>query len=365
MTDVTDRVFNFSAGPAAIPLQVLEEAQANLLCYPGAGASVLEISHRSAFFTDIIEETELNLRRLLRIPDDYRVLFLQGGAQLQFSMVPMNILRGADRPGTYVVTGTWGKKALAEAENVGSVKAIWSGETEGFRRFPAADEVKVPARASYVHITSNETIQGVQFDDEPDFGDLPVVCDASSDFLSRPMRVERFGLIYACAQKNAGTAGLSVVIVRDDLIQASRDGLASMLDYRRHADAGSRLNTPPVFAIYLFLLITRWLQKEIGGLSAVDERNSTKAATLYEVLDHTDFYSGHAESGSRSRMNVTFRLPNEALERDFLEQAAKRGLRELKGHRSVGGIRASIYNAMSLEGVEALRHFMLEFEQQG
>ena len=363
MSDSNERCYNFSAGPAAIPLSVLKKAQEEMLCLPGAGASVLEISHRSPWFSEIMEETEANVRLLLDIPDGYRVLFLQGGAQLQFSMVPMNLLLGPDRPGCYIVTGTWGGKALKEARKEGPSVVAWNGSEEGFRRLPAASEIELPDSLSYVHTTSNETIQGVQFQTPPDVGPAPLVCDMSSDFLSRPVDVSRYGLIYACAQKNAGAAGLTVVLVRDDLLERSADDLSSMLSYRLQADAGSRLNTPPTFAIYLFLLITRWL-RELGGLSAVAELNERKAATLYEVLDSSDFYTGHVRTVDRSKMNVTFRLRDEDLEKKFLEQAEIRGLRALKGHRSVGGIRASIYNAMPLEGAEALRHFMLEFERQ-
>ena len=363
MSDVSDRVYNFSAGPAAIPLSVLKEAQEDLLCLPGAGASVLEISHRSSAFTQVLEETELNLRQLLKVPENYQVLFLQGGAQLQFSMVPMNLLLGKKRPGNYVLTGAWGKKALQEALKVGDTRVVWSGEEEEFRRVPADAELDLDEDASYVYVTSNETIQGVQFQSTPDVGEVPLVCDASSDFLSRPIPVERYGLLYACAQKNAGAAGLTVVIVRDDLLERSGENLASMLDFGRLAKAGSRLNTPPVFAIYLFLLITRWLQGK-HGLEAIAERNRRKAAILYELVDSGDFYKGHADADSRSQMNVTFRLPSEVLDKQFLESAERRGLCSLKGHRSVGGIRASIYNAVSLEAVEALRHFMVEFEKR-
>jgi phosphoserine aminotransferase len=362
MTETGERVFNFSAGPAAIPLSVLQEAQRDLLCYPGAGASILEISHRSSFFTDIIEETEANLRRLLAVPESYSVLFLQGGARLQFSMVAANLLRDP-LAGLYLLTGTWGKMAYEEARHEGAVRVIWSDEEAGFRRVPAADELRLEEPGSYLHLTSNETIQGVQFASLPDVGDTPLVCDASSDFLSRPLAVEDHGLIYACAQKNAGAAGLTIVIVRNDLIAEPHSNLASMLDYARHARAGSRLNTPPVFAIYLFMLITRWLEDDRGGLEAVAAANRRKAQTLYEMIDEDDYYSGHAEAASRSHMNVCFRLPNETLDAAFLAAAAERGLTSLKGHRSVGGIRASIYNAMPQEGVDALRDFMYEFKR--
>lgn len=359
------RVYNFSPGPATMPLAVLEEAQRDLLCYPGAGASILEISHRSATMDAILEEAEENLRRLLTIPDSYRVLFLQGGATLQFSMVPLNLLRGRSAPAQYILTGSWGRKAIAEARREGEVTLAWDGSEDGFRRVPTDDELVVDPGAAYLHYTSNETIQGIQFAREPEVGDLPLVCDASSDFLSRPLAVERYGLLYACAQKNAGPAGLTVVLVRDDVLEGCADGLHSMLDYRLAAANGSRLNTPPVFAIYLFLLITRWLEGEMGGLAAMDERNRAKAAMLYEVLDvHGDFYAGHAERGSRSTMNVTFRLPTPELEQAFVQEAGEQGLAQLKGHRSVGGIRASLYNAMPREGAEALRDFMVDFRRR-
>ena len=363
MSDSTERCYNFSAGPAAIPLAVLKQTQEELLCLPGAGASVMEISHRSVHFTEIIEETELNVRSLLGVPYNYRVLFLQGGGQLQFSMVPMNLLLGPQNPGAYVITGTWGLKAEREAAKEGATSVAWSGAEEGFRHLPRNDEIELPGSASYVHITSNETIHGVQFQHEPEVGDAPLVSDSSSDFLSRPVDVSRYGLIYACAQKNAGAPGLTVVIVREDLLERSREDLGSMLSYRLQAEAGSRLNTPPTFAIYLLLLITRWLQEK-GGLAAVAALNQRKAKALYDVVDGSDFYRGHAESAVRSAMNVTFRLPNKSLDQRFLEEAERRGLLALKGHRSVGGVRASIYNAMPLEGAEALRHFMLEFEKQ-
>ena len=347
-----------------MPLSVLEEIQRDLLAYPGAGASILEISHRSPTMGDILEETELRLRRLLSIPDDYRVLFMQGGARLQFSMVPLNLLRGKAAPALYILTGSWGQKAIDEARREGEVRLAWDGTERDFRRVPADVELALDPAAAYVHFTSNETIHGVQFRAEPQVGDLPLVCDASSDFLSRPIPVGRYGLIYACAQKNAGAAGLTMVIVRDDLLEQSAADLHSMLDYRRFAEQRSLLNTPPVFAIYVLMLITRWLEGEMEGLAALAERNERKAATLYDVLDASEgFYVGHAEPGSRSRMNVTFRLPNDELGVSFLDQARELGLHQLKGHRSVGGVRASIYNAMPIPGVEALRDFMVEFRQ--
>ncbi len=361
---MAQRVYNFAAGPAVLPLPALEEAQRDLLALPGVGASVLEISHRSKTFQAIIEGAEQNLRKLLAIPDDYRVLFLQGGAQMQFAMVPMNFLRNTGKSADYLLTGSWGKKAMKEAETQGSTRVAWDGDAVELRRLPAREELDLDRAAAYVHITSNETIQGVQFATEPDVGDVPLVCDASSDFLCRPVPLRRYGILYACAQKNAGPAGVTVVILRDDLVERVPGDLPSMLSYKKLADANSLLNTPPCFGIYMVKLVTEWLLQEIGGLDKMHEQNRRKSALLYDVIDRSDgFYRGHAEPASRSIMNVTFRLPDESLETEFLEGAESRGLAALKGHRSVGGIRASIYNAMPVEGVEALRDFMLEFHQ--
>jgi len=359
------RVYNFSAGPAVLPVAAMEEAQRDLLALPGVGSSILEISHRSNTFKAIIERAEQNLRELVSIPDDYHVLFLQGGAQMQFAMVPMNLLRGTDQAAEFILTGSWGKKAMKEAQTQGEVSIAWDGDTVDLRRVPRQDELELDADAAYVHITSNETIQGVQFPQEPDVGDVPLVCDSSSDFLSRPVPIQRYGVLYACAQKNAGPAGVVIVIIRDDLVQRVPDDLPSMLSYRKLADAKSLLNTPPCFAVYMVKLVTDWLLKEIGGLEKMHQLNRRKAELLYEAVDQSGgFYNGHAEPASRSIMNVTFRLPDEALESLFLKEAESRGLTALKGHRSVGGCRASIYNAMPLEGVTALRDFMLEFHDK-
>lgn len=357
-----ERVYNFSAGPAVLPLAALKEAQRDLLCLPGVGSSVMEISHRSKPFTRIIEGAEANLRKLLAIPDTYRVLFLQGGAQMQFAMVPMNLLRDSGKTADYILTGSWGKKAIKEAELQGTARAAFDGKDVEYRRTPRADELELTPDAAYVHITSNETIEGVQFAEEPDVGDVPLVCDSSSDFLCRPVPIERYGLLYACAQKNAGPAGVTVVVIREDLLERTPKNTPTMLDYQKLAKAKSLLNTPPTFAIYMVKLITDWLLGEIGSLEAMHQRNRQKAERLYEAVDQSDgFYSGHADPGCRSIMNVTFRLPNVELETQFIERAEARGLCALKGHRSVGGCRASIYNAMPVEGVEALREFMLEF----
>ena len=362
---MTHRVYNFSAGPATLPPTVLEEAQQHLLSYPGAGVSVLEMSHRSSRFEAIMAESEANLRQLLAVPDHYHVLFLQGGASLQFSMAALNFLRGHGGSAAYLVTGSWAQKALQAAENEGAVRVAWSGVEESFTRIPRQDELDLDPHSAYVHLTSNETIQGIQFRQEPDVGDVPLFCDASSDFLSRPLDIERYGLLYAGAQKNAGPAGVTLVILRDDLLERVPDGLPALLDYRTYVETRSHYNTPPVFAIYLVMLVTRWLLNDIGGLEKMAAINQRKAQILYDVLDaNGELYRGHAEPDSRSLMNVTFRLPNEDLERRFLKQARERGLHELGGHRSVGGIRASIYNAMPVEGVEALREFMEEFEER-
>lgn len=365
---MTDRVVNFSAGPGVLPVSVLEQAQRDLVSLPGVGASALEVSHRGAWFTSTIEEAEANLRDLLAIPDTHRVVFCQGGASMQFSMVAMNLLRGAADPAGYVVTGSWGTKALKEAEREGSVRLAWSGQDDGFVRTPGTEELAeaLPERASYVHITTNETIQGVEFPDTPIVSEAsPLVADASSDLLSRPVDVARYGVLYAGAQKNAGPAGLTVAILRQDLLDAIPDGLPTMLDYRTYVEHGSLYNTPPVFSIYVLMLVTRWLRDEIGGLGAMHERNRAKAALLYAEIDAApEFYRGHAEKGSRSLMNVTWRLPSEDLERAFAAEAAAEGMVELKGHRSVGGIRASIYNAMPVEGVERLAAFMRDFRDR-
>jgi phosphoserine aminotransferase len=354
---VTDRVVNFSAGPATLPTAVLEEARRELVSLPGVGVSPLEISHRSAWFEGVIGEAEANIRDLLAVPDGHRVLFLQGGASMQFAMVPMNL--GA---GGYAVTGSWGAKALAEAARLGSAVARWDGRAEGYVRVPPAGTLEAAAGDAYLHITANETIEGVEWPSgaEPD---APVlICDTSSDFLSRPVPVARYGLLYAGAQKNAGPAGVTVAIVREDLLAGIPDGLPQMLDYRTYAEHGSMFNTPPVFAIYIVALVTRWLRDEVGGLAAQEARNREKASLLYGRIDASGgLYRGHAAPDSRSMMNVTWRLPTPELDARFVAEAAAEGLVELKGHRSVGGIRASIYNAMPLEGVRALAEFMDDF----
>lgn len=361
------RVFNFSPGPAMLPLAALEEAQRDLLSLPGTGISILEISHRSKAFAAILEQAEANLRKLLRIPEGYHVVFLQGGALMQFGMLPMNFLRGAGKTANYIVAGSWGKKAMEEAATQGKVCSVWDGKSENFKRMPEEDEIKVDPDAAYLHMTSNETIQGIQIRLTPNVGDVPLLCDASSDFLSRPLPIDRYAVLYACAQKNAGPAGVTVVIIRDDMVQKCPKDVPSMLNYRVMVEGKSLFNTPPVFSIYMVKLVSDWLLNTVGGLEKMNEINRRKAQLLYDVIDSSKgFYAGHADPWSRSLMNVTFRLPDATLEEQFLKQAKERGLAELKGHRSVGGCRASIYNAMPEEGVKTLRDFMLEFcEKQG
>jgi phosphoserine aminotransferase len=361
---VTERVWNFSAGPATLPLPVLERARDELLSLPGVGASALEISHRSAAFERIVGEAEANLRELLGIPPSHRVLFLQGGASLQFAMVPMNLLR--DGPGAYVVSGAWSEKAIAEARTIGRAEAVWDGGATGFSTVPDLRELELEPATSYLHVTSNETMHGVQFRDGFEPGGGPTfVCDASSDFLARPIEIERYDLLYAGAQKNAGPAGVTIVVIRDELLGLISDGVPTILDYRTHAQHGSRYNTPPVFGIYMVGLVTRWLRDEIGGVEKMREINAEKAALVYEAIDRSNgFYRGHARPEARSLVNVTFRLPSEELDAAFVAEAERAGLIELAGHRSVGGIRASIYNAMPVEGVRALREVMDDFRSR-
>jgi phosphoserine aminotransferase len=360
----TERIFNFSAGPAVLPETVLRQAQADLFSLPGVGMSILEVSHRSATFETVIREAEEDLRALLAIPDNYRVLFLQGGASLQFSMIPMNLLpKGASAD--YLLTGSWGQGAIKEARKLGQVREAGSTAATNFNRLPGVEEINLDPAAAYLHFTSNETIFGVEFQEEPAAGGVPLVCDMSSNFVSRPVDISRYGLIYAGAQKNAGPAGVTIVIVRDDLLDRIPEGLPAMLDYRVMAKNGSMYNTPPCFAIYLCGLVFKWLRQEIGGLAQIHARNQEKAALLYRAIDDSGgYYQGHAEPGCRSLMNVTFRLPNEELEKSFLRQATAAGLDGLKGHRSVGGLRASIYNAFPRTGVERLVEFMEQFRKQ-
>lgn len=359
---MTDRIHNFSAGPAVLPLPVLEEAQRNMLSLPGVGMSLMEISHRSKTFDEIFGRAESGLRQLLGVPDNYHVLFLQGGASLQFSMIPMNFLP-PDSSADYIITGSWGKKALKEGKRAGGINVAATTADGGFTRVPSDGELKLDPKAAYVHLTTNETIEGVEWKKEPKVGDVPLVADASSDILSHPIPVDKYALIYAGAQKNIGPSGVTLVILRDDLLERIPAGLHTMLDYRTHVENKSLYNTPNTWGIYIISLVCKWLLEK-GGLEAMHRENEAKAGLLYDTIDSTDFYRGHADADSRSIMNVTFRLPSEDLEKKFTAEATAQGLDGLKGHRSVGGIRASIYNAFPLEGVEALVAFMKEFEKK-
>ena len=359
---MTERIFNFSAGPAVLPVPVLEEAQRDMMSLPGVGMSVMEISHRSKTFDAILTRAESGVRELLSVPENYRILFLQGGASLQFSMIPMNFLP-ADGSADYILTGSWGKKAMKEAKRVGNVNIAATMADGGFTRVPGQDELSLNTNAAYVHITSNETIEGVQWKREPNVGDVPIVADMSSDILSRAIDVSKYGLIYAGAQKNMGPSGVTVVILRDDLLQRIPENLATMLDYRIHVENKSLYNTPNTWGIYILNLVCKWVQEK-GGLGAMERENEEKARLVYEAIDATDFYRGHADMDCRSTMNVTFRLPAEELEKKFVAESTVQGLDGLKGHRSVGGIRASIYNAFPRAGVEALVSFMKDFERR-
>jgi phosphoserine aminotransferase len=358
----SSRIFNFSAGPAVLPLEVLQEAQRNLVELPGVGMSILEISHRSKTFDDIIQGCEADMRTLAKIPSNYRILFLQGGASLQFSMVPMNLLP-AGGSADYIVTGVWGQKAVKEAKKVGAIKIAGTTEADGFKSVPRQEDLKLDPNAAYVHMTSNNTIYGTEWHWLPATGAVPLVSDMSSDIFSRPVDVGKHALIYAGAQKNLAPAGVTLAIIREDMLGKSSPALHTMLSYAVHAENQSLYNTPPVFAIYVMRLVMTWLLRN-GGLEAMDTHNQRKADKLYAEIDRTGYYRGHAHKDARSRMNVTFRLPSEDLEKKFAKDATAAGLDGLKGHRSVGGMRASIYNAFPETGVDALVAFMQEFERK-
>ena len=357
----TARIFNFSAGPAVLPLPVLEEAQRDLVSLPGVGMSVLEVSHRSKAFEEILARTEADLRAVGGVPSNYKVLFLQGGASLQFSMVPLNLLTDG-KAADYIVTGGWAQKAVKEAKRVGRVNIAGTTEGEQFSRIPRQDELTLDPNAAYVHMTSNNTLFGTEWQAEPEVGAVPLVSDASSNIFSRPIDVGKYGLIYAGAQKNLGPSGVTLVIVREDLLARSSKSLHTMLNYAVHAEHRSMYNTPPCFGIYQMGLVMTWALAE-GGLEALGARNARKAAKLYAEIDRTGFYRGTATPDSRSTMNVTFRLGSEELEKMFVKESTAAGLDGLKGHRSVGGMRASIYNAFPEAGVDALVAFMREFER--
>lgn len=360
---MSHRIHNFNPGPGALPLAVLEEVQAEMLDLAGSGMSILEISHRSDLFGEILESAQKRAKRLFQLPDNYRVLFLQGGASLQFAMVPMNFLSGDERA-DYINTGTWATKAWEQARLLGkNVRYAASSEDREFSYIP--DHFDFDAGARYVHLTSNNTIRGTQWQSFPDTGAVPLVCDMCSDIFSRPVPVERFGLIYAGAQKNMGPAGLTLVIVREDLLDWNADALLpTLLSYKTYADKDSMYNTPPCFAIYVAEKVLGWLENTVGGLEKMAELNRKKAGFLYEALDASDFYRGTAEKNSRSLMNVTFHLKKRDLEPLFAKEALKAGLGGLKGHKSVGGLRASLYNATGMDAVESLVSFMADFESR-
>jgi phosphoserine aminotransferase len=356
------RIYNFNAGPAALPLEVLEEIKDSFLNFGGSGMSITEISHRSTLFDDVINDAVARTRRLLKLDDKFHVLFIQGGASLQFCMIPLNLLGEGDAA-DYVNTGTWSTKAIKEAEIMGkTVNVVASSEDNNFSCIPK--NISFNSNAVYAHITSNNTIKGTQWASFPETGEVPLVADMSSDIMSRPLDVDKFGLIYAGAQKNIGPAGVCMVIIRDDMLKRVPDTIPSMLKYTTYASKNSMFNTPPCFAIYMIQLVMKWLEESVGGLEKMAALNQTKARTLYETIDASGFYQGTAETDSRSLMNVTFRLPDEALEKQFVEQALKNSMGGLKGHRSVGGCRASIYNATPLAAIEALVDFMKHFEQK-
>ena len=357
------RVINFNPGPAALPVEVLQLAQAEMLDYKGTGMSVMEISHRSKEFEAIVSETQSDLRELMGIPANYKILFLQGGASLQFAMVPMNF-RPAGASADYIVTGTWSKKAFKESQKLGTAKAAANMEADVFNHLPSQAELKLDPQAAYLHFTSNETIHGVEYFTEPvPPAGIPLICDASSDFISRPIDVSKYAMLYAGAQKNAGPAGVVIGIIREDLLEKVPANLPNLLDYKALAAENSLLNTPPCWSIYIVGLVLKWI-KGLGGLSAIEKRNQAKSDLVYKAIDESSgFYKGHAKS-DRSRMNITFRLPSEALEEQFASEAKKKELIGLKGHRSVGGMRASLYNALPIEASEALVQHMKEFQQK-
>jgi phosphoserine aminotransferase len=355
-----NRIFNFSAGPCTLPYSALEEAHAEFLDYKGKGMSLIEMSHRSAEYDAVHMEAMDLIKRLYGLPENYKVLFLGGGATMQFSMVPMNLM-GPGQSCDFTLTGAWAKKAFADAKKIGNVNVIFDGSGDNFMSLPDPAGLKVNPDAAYFHMTSNETIGGVQWSDFPDTGEVPLVCDMSSDFVSRRIPVEKFGLIYAGAQKNAGPAGTSIVIIREDLLKRSSDNLTAYMSYATHAPKDSMYNTPPVFPIYMMMKTLQWLEKK-GGLDAATKMANDRASLIYGAMAaDAGFYSCPVKEDSRSIMNIVWRLPNEDLEKQFVSEALAAGMSGLKGHRSVGGCRASVYNAMPVEGAKALADFMGEF----
>ena len=357
-----NRIYNFSAGPAILPLEVLLEAQKDFVSYKGSGMNVMEMSHRGKIFDAIIKEADADLRKLLGIDDKFAILFLQGGATLQFSMVPFNLMPPKNKA-DYIVTGSWSEKAVKEGKRVGTVNIAATTKSDNYTRIPKQSELKLDPDASYVHFTSNNTIYGTEWQSEPETGNVPLVCDASSDFLHKKLDMKKYGLIYAGAQKNIGPAGVTVVIIRKDLLERSSDSLHTYMNYKIHVDNESMYNTPTTFGIYIAGLVFKWLLN-MGGLDEMYRRNVEKAKILYDAFDASDgYYKGTTAKEDRSLMNVTYRLPNEQLEEKFIKEASAKGFSGLKGHRSVGGIRASIYNAFPKKGVEELISFMNDFKK--
>ena len=361
----TPNQLNFSGGPGVLPASVLLDIQQAIMEVPGTRLSLLGISHRTDWFAAVLKELEDNVRSLLGLGPEYHVLMLQGGATQQFSMVPMTLLRGKSRPAEYVQTGYWSSKPIEEARREGPVRVLWNGQDSGFARLPADEELAFSEDASYLHYVSNETVEGLQFHRVLGRDDVPRVCDMSSDFLSRPCEAERFSIIYAHAQKNIGPAGVTMVLIRDGVLEGANADLPDFLNYRTQIQAHSNFNTPPVFSIYVTLLVTRWLLQQVGGLERMDGINREKAGKIYQFLDASDgFYRGRAEQGDRSLMNAVFALPSSALEQKFLFESGAAGFSGLGGHRAIGGIRASIYNALSISAVDQLLEFMADFRRK-
>ncbi|MGG2073118.1 MULTISPECIES: 3-phosphoserine/phosphohydroxythreonine transaminase [Lysinibacillus] len=360
---MTQRAYNFNAGPSALPQEVLERAQQQLVNFRDSGMSIMEMSHRSAIFDDVHNEAIALLKKLYAIPENYEVLFLQGGASLQFTMVPMNFLT-ADQKASYVLSGSWSEKAFKEAKLFGTPVEAASTKDNQYRNIPALEDIQFNDDDAYVHITSNNTIYGTQWRNYPDTGNVPLVADMSSDILSKPVDIEKFGIIYAGAQKNLGPSGVTVVIIRKDLLEKANKNIPTMLKYTTHADSNSLYNTPPTFGIYMLGEVLKWVESK-GGVAEIEKHNELKAKVIYDAIDHSNgFYKGHATTDSRSLMNITFRVADEELEKQFLAEAKAAGFVGLNGHRSVGGCRASTYNAVPLEACEALRDFMVDFQQK-
>ena len=360
---MTQRIYNFSAGPAILPEDVLKEAQENLFSLPGVGMSILEISHRSKLFEEVLASAKAGIKKLLSVPDNYSIFFVQGGASLQFSMVPLNLMPPKNKA-DYIVTGMWSEKAVTEGKRVGTVQIAASTKATNHNRIPKQEELVLDADAAYVHFTSNNTIFGTQFSQEPEVGNVPLICDASSDILHKKIDVSKYAYIYAGAQKNIGPSGVVLCIIRNDMLVRCPDNLHTMLNYKTHVENDSMYNTPNTFGIYIIDLVAKYLDK-LGGLDKVYEVNKSKAKLIYDAIDSSGgFYKGHAQPDSRSLMNLTWRLPSEELEKKFNSEATKLGFDGLKGHRSVGGLRASIYNAFPIKGVEELVKFMKEFQSK-